>query len=148
MFKNKYNPDVATNYNQYKNTWDKQKYKLNNEPYKLITSEKAPNIKTIEDLQIKFDNNKQLVYDKYNKLLSERKIKSIQLDKQKKKEIKDKLILKNTKLFDTEEDHIADFEDLKDDFKSDFKDKQDELRKDRDKFNSMLESLLDEGIFD
>ena len=42
--------------------------------------------------------------------------------------------------------YINDFKDLRDESKSEYKDKEDDILKDREKYNNMIESLLNDGI--
>ena len=147
MFNKKFNPDVTPNYNKYIQTWDNNKYQLKNTPYKLITGDKTPVIKNIEDLQIKNNIDNKDIQNKYSNILNDRNIKQKKLNQKNKDEIKKKLSLQNTKLFDNNED-ITDFEDLKDNYISDFKEKEEEIKKDRNKFNKMLESLLEDGFLE
>jgi hypothetical protein len=148
MFSNKFNPDVINIYETKLINRNNCKYDLKNIPYKLILNDEQKKIKTPEDLIIKTHNevsNKSAknIEDKYKLVLEERNIKV--KDKEDKKIIKDNFQLKEINL---NEEYIDDFVDIKNNFISEFKNKESEIKKDRDKFNSILDSLLSDGLLD
>ena len=148
MFSNKFNPDVINTYETKLINRNNCKYDLKNIPYKLILNDEQKKIKTPEDLIIKTHNevsNKSAknIEDKYKLVLEERNIKV--KDKEDKKIIKDNFQLKEINL---NEEYIDDFVDIKNNFISEFKNKESEIKKDRDKFNSILDSLLSDGLLD
>ena len=148
MFSNKFNPDVINIYETKLINRNNCKYDLKNIPYKLILNDEQKKIRTPDDLIIKTQNevlNKSAknIEDKYKLVLEERNIKV--KNKEDKKIIKDNLQLKEINL---NEEYIDDFVDIKNNFISEFKSKELEIKKDRDKFNSILDSLLSDGLLD
>merc|ERR1712227_493854 len=131
MFNNKFNPDVIHSF--------ENQDKLKNIPYKVITKN-SKEIKNPEDLKIKLKEDKEEVKNKFNKILDDRKIK---LTKVKKNE---EDVLKDLNSLSLDSNYINDFNELRDEFKSDFKDKEEDIVKDREKYNNMIESLLNEGL--
>jgi hypothetical protein len=143
MFSKKYNPDIINTYNDNLSNRKNNNFELKNTPYKLIINEQNKNIRTGDDLKINIDNNKDNVIKNYNSILEERKIKQKLI----KKNISDNdLKLDNINL--DNEEYIEDYIDIKENFESEFKDTEDEIKKDRDKFNNILESLLSDGLLD
>jgi len=145
MFSNKYNPDVINEFKNSNNTRKNNKFELKNIPYKIIIEDTdISKIKTTEDLVINVNEDKSKLNDKYNDILIERKIKNnIKIDKQKMDEIKNKLSLTNLN-----NNIPEDYEDVKMEFKSEFEKQENEIREGRNKFNSILESLLSDGLLD
>lgn len=141
MFSNKFNPDVINIYETNLYNRNNSKYELKNIPYKLILKDDIKKINNVNDLVINSDNDIKNLDEKYKLILNERNIKN----KLEKKIIKEKLELKH---IDLNEEYIDDFNDIKKNFKSEFKDKEFEIKKDRDKFNSILDSLLADGLLD
>ena len=115
------------------------KYELKNIPYKVITKNNKE-IKNPEDLKIKLKEDKDEVKNKFKKILDDRKIK---LTKVKRNE---EDVLKDLNSLSLDSNYMNDFNDLRDEFKSDFKDKEEDIVKDREKYNNMIESLLNEGL--
>ena len=144
MFSNKFNPDVVNTFNENLNTRKNNKYELKNIPYKLIINDNSKKIKTSEDLVIKTNNKNKNIEANYNSLLDERNIKI--KDKVNKNKIKNELELKDINI--NEDIYVEDFIDIKENFESEFKSTEMELKKDRDKFNSILDSLLSDGLLD
>ena len=144
MFSNKFNPDVINTFNENLNTRKDNKYELKNIPYKLIIKDNSKEIKTSEDLKIITNNENKNIEENYKSLLDERNIKI--KDKVDKTKIKNDLELKDFNL--NEDVYIEDFMDIKENFESEFKSTEMELKKDRDKFNSILDSLLSDGLLD
>lgn len=148
MFSNKFNPDVINIYETKLINRNNCKYDLKNIPYKLILNDEQKKIRTPDDLIMKTQNevlNKSAknIEDKYKLILEERNIKV--KNNEDKKIIKDNLQLKEINL---NEEYIDDFVDIKNNFISEFKSKESEIKKDRDKFNSILDSLLSDGLLD
>ena len=143
MFSNKFNPDVINTFNENLNNRN-NKFELKNIPYKLIITDNKKEINTSEDLIIQTNNQNKNIEDNYKSLLNERNIKL--KDKIDKNKIKDELELKEITI--NEEEYIEDFLDIKENFESEFKNTEEELKKDRDKFNSILDSLLSDGLLD
>ena len=144
MFSNKFNPDVLNTFNENLNTRNNNKYELKNVPYKLIINDNSKKVKTSEDLVIVTNNENKNIEADYKSLLNERNIKI--KDKVNKSKIKDQFKLKNINM--NEDVYVEDFKDIKDSFESEFKITEKELQKDRDKFNSILDSLLSDGLLD
>ena len=144
MFSNKFNPDVINTFNENLNTRSNNKYQLKNIPYKLIINDNSKKVKTSEDLTIVTNNENKNIEADYKSLLDERNIKL--KDKVDKSKIKNQFELKDINM--NEDVYVEDFKDIKDNFKSEFKNTEMELKKDRDKFNSILDSLLSDGLLD
>ena len=144
MFSKKFNPDVVKTFNENLNNRSDNKFKLKNIPYKLIIKDETKNVKTIEDLAININNDKKNIEEDYISLLDERNIKL--KDKVDKDKIKSELELKD--IITNEYEYVEDFIDIKENFESEFKGTEMELKKDRDKFNSILDSLLTDGLLD
>ena len=144
MFSNKFNPDVINTFNENLNTRNNNKYQLKNIPYKLIINDNSKKVKTSEDLAIITNNENKNIEADYKSLLNERNIKI--KDKVNKSKIKDQFELKDINM--NEDVYIEDYKDIKDNFESEFKNTEMELKKDRDKFNSILDSLLSDGLLD
>jgi hypothetical protein len=145
MFSNKFNPDVMNEFKNSDSDRNNNKFELKNIPYKIIiTDTSTSKINTTEDLIIKIKEDNTQLNTKYSDILTERKIKSvINLDKSKIEEVKKQLSLNNLN-----DDVPEDFDDIKSEFKSEFKKQEEDLKNDRNKFNSILESLLSDGILD
>lgn len=146
MFSNKFNPDVINTYNENLNTRKDNKYQLKNIPYKLIIKDNSKDIKSSEDLIVITNNENKNIEDNYKSLLDERNIKI--KDKVNKNKIKNELQLKDINMNINEDVYVEDFMDIKENFESEFKSTEMELKKDRDKFNSILDSLLSDGLLD
>ena len=136
MFNNKFNPDVVYSFENENKSRINTKYEIKNIPYKVITKENKL-VKSQNDLKIPIKENKEEVNINFNKIIEERKIK---LMKDKKNNFKE---LNNLSL---DNNYINDFKDLRDESKSEYKDKEDDILKDREKYNNMIESLLNDGI--
>lgn len=125
MYFNKYNPDVI---NTYKNidTNRSTQYKITNEPYKIITNRND-----------KITDKKDILDKEFNELLNERNI----VDKKIDNKIDNKIEEDNEDI-----DNINDYDDLKSEFNSIYKNEIEEINKDRQKMNSLLNSLKDDGL--
>ena len=144
MFDNKYNPDIINDYNESEINRNK-KYELKNIPYKIIINDDIIKVNTPEDFIIKINNNKNEIINKYEDILKNRNIKNTKKIKKK----KTKEIEKQFKLSNIDTNEIPDdFTDIKSNFISEFKEKEDEIKNDRQKFNSIIESLLSDGLLD
>ena len=144
MFSNKFNPDVVNTFNENLNTRKNNNYELKNTPYKLIIKDSSKQIKTSEDLIVVINNENKNIEDNYKSLLDQRNIKL--KDKVNINKIKNELELKDINM--KEDIYVEDFMDIKENFESEFKNTEMELKKDRDKFNSILDSLLSDGLLD
>ena len=136
MFNSKFNPDVVYSFENENKSRINTKYEIKNIPYKVITNENKL-VKNQNDLKIPIKENKEEVNINFNKIIEERKIKLL---KDKKNNFKE---LNNLSL---DNNYINDFKDLRDESKSEFKDKEKDILKDREKYNNMIESLLNDGI--
>ena len=136
MFNNKFNPDVVHSFENEDKSRINTKFELKNIPYKVITNENN-NVHKPDDLKIKINENKEEVKKKFNKIIEDRKVKLVKVKNDKIKEINNLSLDSN---------YINDFKELRDDYKSDFKEKEEDILKDREKYNSMIESLLSDGL--
>ena len=136
MFNNKYNPDIQNNYNNLQDSYYTTKYEFKNKGYNLIIED--DNILKNNKFEIDLTNtNKNIIMNDFKSLYNERNVK-----------IKKNFKLKNTELFNSENEIPDDFDDIKSGFISDYKNEEEELKKGRSKFNNILDSLLEEGILD
>jgi len=145
MFSNKYNPDVINEFKNSNTSRKNNKFELKNVPYKIIIEDAdISKIKTIEDLVINTTEDNSKLNNKYDNILIERKFKNnIKIDKDKMNTIKKELSLTNLA-----NDIPEDYEDIKSEFKSEFEKQEIEIKEGRNKFNSILESLLSDGLLD
>ena len=145
MFSNKYNPDVINEFKNSNTNRKINKFELKNVPYKIIIEDTdISKIKTIEDLVINTTEDNSKLNNKYDNILIERKFKNnIKIDKDKMNTIKKELSLTNLA-----NDIPEDYEDIKSEFKSEFEKQEIEIKEGRNKFNSILESLLSDGLLD
>ena len=145
MFSSKYNPDVINEFKNSNNSRKNNKFELKNVPYKIrIEDTDISKIKTIEDLVINTKEDNSKMNDNYDNILIERKFKNnIKIDKDKMNSIKKELSLTNITT-----DIPEDYEDIKSEFKSEFENQEIEIKEGRNKFNSILESLLSDGLLD
>lgn len=144
MFSKKFNPDVVNIFNDNLNNRKNKNFELKNTPYKLIIMDNKQNINTSKDLIINTNSNNKNILDDYNIILDERKIKNKK--NKNNSDIKNELELSDITM--EEEDYIDDFIDIKQNFESEFKETEIEIKNDRNKFNSILESLLSDGLLD
>ena len=143
MFTDKFNPDVVNTFKKNLNDRNNIKYELKNIPYKLILEDNLKQVKTKNDFIINNKFESKNIEEKYKILLEERNIKlKNNIDN---KVLKDKLELKEINL---NEEYIDDFVDIKKNFESEFKNTESEIIKDRNKFNSIIDSLLSDGLLD
>jgi hypothetical protein len=145
MFSKKFNPDVVNIFNDNLNNRKNKNFELKNTPYKLIIMDNKQNINTSKDLIINTNSNNKNILDDYNIILDERKIKNKK--NKNNSDIKNELELSDITM-EEEEDYIDDFIDIKQNFESEFKETEIEIKNDRNKFNSILESLLSDGLLD
>ena len=135
MFNNKFNPDVVYSFENENKSRINTKYEIKNIPYKVITKENKL-VKNADDLKITIKENKEDVKINFNKIIDERKVKLL----------KDKNNIKELNNLSLDNNYINDFKDLRDESKSEYKDKEKDILKDREKYNNMIESLLNDGI--
>lgn len=143
MFIDKFNPDVVNIFKKNINDRNNIKYELKNIPYKLILENDLKQIKTKDDFIVNNKYENINIDEKYKMLLDERNIKF--KNKIENKIVKNKLELKEIYL---NEEYIDDFVDIKNNFESEFKNTESEIIKDRNKFNSIIDSLLSDGLLD
>jgi hypothetical protein len=143
MFTDKFNPDVVNTFKKNLNDRNNIKYELKNIPYKLILENDLKQVKTKNDFILNNEIETKNIEEKYKMLLDERNIKL--KNKIDNKVLKDKLELKEINL---NEEYIDDYVDIKKNFESEFKNTESEIIKDRNKFNSIIDSLLSDGLLD
>lgn len=136
MFNNKFNPDVEYSFENENKSRVNTKYEIKNIPYKVITKENKL-VKSSDDLKIKINENKDDVNKNFDKIIEERKVKLIKDKKSNFRKINNLSLDCN---------YINDFKDLREDSKSEYKNKEKDILKDREKYNNMIESLLNDGI--
>ena len=144
MFSNKYNPDVINEFKNSNVSRNNNKFELKNIPYKIIIEDTdISNIKTTEDLKINIKEDNSNLDKKYDDIMKERKIKNSIKNNKDINKIKTELTLSSLT------DEIPeDFDDIKSEFKSEFEKQESEIKEGRNKFNSILESLLSDGLLD
>lgn len=149
MFNDKYNPDVVINYNSTTTNNKNIKYELKNDPYNLIINdENAMNNPNNLNIDTKKVSEKEIL-EKYNIIFNERNINSMKkLSKKNIESIKKQFKLKNTELFSVDDNMPEDHDEMKIKFKSDFSNQEESIKNDRMKYNSILDSLLEEGLLD
>ena len=149
MFSNKYNPDVLINYNSVTVKNKNNSYQLKNEPYNLIINdENAMNNPKKLSINTEKKSEKKIL-DEYNLLYNERNIKDKKkLSKKNIENIKKQFKLKNTELFNIEDNLPENHDEMKNKFISEFIFEEQELKNDRIKYNNILDSLLQEGLLD
>lgn len=145
MFSKKFNPDVIKQYKNIEKHRDKIGYKVKNIPYKHILNENLINIKDSKDLQINIKEDNKDIDNKFKDILSDRSVKeNIKLNKRNIEDIK-----KNFQLeCNLENESTNDFIDVKSDFKSEFELQEKNIKIQREKYNSIIDSLLEDGILD
>ena len=145
---NKYNPDVLINYNKVAISNKNSKYEIKNQPYNIIIDDKNA-MKDSKNFSINCENQDNII-DKYNILYNERNVNNNKkLSKKNVEEIKNKFKLKNTEMVNINDGNLPnDFNDIKHEFQSDFLKEEESLRVDREKYNNILDSLLEEGLLD
>lgn len=146
MFVNKYNPDVNNEFKKEANNRNKTKYNLLNTPYKQIINDKVVKKKkiTTQDFNIELDNNNLNIIDDFNIMVKDRNVKNIKHNKEELEKFKNELMLQSN----MENIESKDFNDIKDDFKSEYESEEKILKEQRNKVNSIINSLLDDGILD
>ena len=149
MFSNKYNPDVLINYNSVTVKNKNNSYQLKNEPYNLIINDENA-MNNPKKLSINTDKkSEKKILDEYNLLYNERNIKDKKkLSKKNIENIKKQFKLKNTELFNIEDNLPENHDEMKNKFISEFIFEEQELKNDRIKYNNILDSLLQEGLLD
>ena len=149
MFSNKYNPDVLINYNSVTVKNKNNSYQLKNEPYNLIINDENA-MNNSKKLSINTDKkSEKKILDEYNLLYNERNIKDKKkLSKKNIENIKKQFKLKNTELFNIEDNLPENHDEMKNKFISEFIFEEQELKNDRIKYNNILDSLLQEGLLD
>ena len=147
MFDNKYNPDVNNEFKKEKINRSKTKYNLLNNPYKQIINDKIIKKKkklSPKDFNIEVDSDNLNVLENYNSVIKDRNVKNIKCNKEELKKFKNELMLQSN----MENFESKDFNDIKDDFKSEYESEEKILKEQRNKVNSIINSLLDDGILD
>lgn len=145
---NKYNPDVLISYNKVSISNKNTKYEIKNQPYNIIIDDKNV-MKDSKNFSINCEKQDNIM-DKYYILNNERNANNNKkLSKKNVEEIKNKFKLKNTEMVNINNENLPnDFNDIKHEFQSDFLKEEESLRVDREKYNNILDSLLEEGLLD
>ena len=141
MFSNKFNPDIISSFDTINKKRNKDKLKPKNIPYKNITSNtnENENIKSSKDLLLDINENK-IDYDlEYEKMVKDRNIKINKKIEIKNDHFKDEIM----NLYNKNEHN-----DLKLEFESKFKKEEEDLKNIKSNYNSIMESLLNEGLLD
>tara|TARA_Y100000991_G_scaffold167152_1_gene128979 strand:+ start:63 stop:506 length:444 start_codon:yes stop_codon:yes gene_type:complete len=147
MFANKYNPDVNNEFKKENINRSKTKYNLLNNPYKQIINDKVVKKKknlTSKDFIIEVESDNLNVIDNYNNIIKDRNVKNVKCNKEELEKFKNELMLQSN----MENFESKDFNDIKDDFKSEYESEEKILKEQRNKVNSIINSLLDDGILD
>ena len=147
MFANKYNPDVNNEFKKENINRSKTKYNLLNNPYKQIINDKIVKKKknlTPKDFNIEVESDNSNVIDNYNNVIKDRNVKNVKCNKEELEKFKNELMLQSN----MENFESKDFNDIKDDFKSEYESEEKILKEQRNKVNSIINSLLDDGILD
>ena len=137
MFSNKFNPDIINSYNHAIKKRDKDKFKLKDIPYKNIINDNLKNIKSSNELIIKINDDNTKINENYNNILDERKIKQVKNKNNIK--LKEEIMSEYVK-----EEHEL----LKEEFKTQFENEKKELQNIKSNYNSLVESLINDGLLD
>lgn len=141
MFSSKFNPDILSSFDSINKKREKDKFKLKNIPYKNITNNtnSSKNINSSKDLLLD-ENEDKIEYNlEYEKMIKDRNIKVNKKIDIKNEILKDEIM--NTYIKN-------EFNDLKLEFESEFKKEEEDLKNIKDNYNSIMESLLNEGLLD
>ena len=136
MFSKKFNPDIQ---NLYDNTIKKRtndKFQLKNIPYKNIINDENKDIKSVKDLNVKVHKDLHLE-DKYNTEIQERKIKSV-------KKINNPIKF-NDEIVNYDKNE---FNSLKESYNTKFIEEQKDLENIKNNYNTLIESLINDGLLD
>lgn len=136
MFSKKFNPDIP---NLYDNTIKKRtndKFQLKNIPYKNLINDESKDIKSVEDMNIKVEKDINLE-NKYNLEIQERKIKTT-------KKINNPIKF-NEEIVNYNKNE---FNSLKESYNTQFIEEQKDLENIKNNYNSLMESLLNDGLLD
>ena len=141
MFSNnkKYNPDVNKQLDNLVKNRNKSKFKLLNNPYRIIIENKNNDIKNCEDLKIDLKESNEEIQKNFEDIVKDRKIKHT--SKKPLPKIDFQQELNDQKLSST-------FDDMKSNFKSEYEMEQETIKLQREKFNNIIDSLLEDGILD
>ena len=137
MFSNKFNPDITNSYNHALKKRDKDKFKLKDIPYKNIINDNLKNIKSSNELIVKVNDDNSKINESYNNILNERKVKQIKTKNNTK--LKEDIMSEYVK-----EEHNL----LKEEFVTQFENEKKELQNIKSNYNSLVESLINDGLLD
>ena len=137
MFSNKFNPDINNSYNHAIKKRDKDKFKLKDIPYKNIINDNLKNVKSSKDLIVKYDDDNSKINQQYNDIIHERKIK--QTKSKNNVKLKEDIMSEYVK-----EEHDT----LKEEFVTQFESEKKELQGFKNNYNSLVESLINDGLLD
>tara|TARA_B100000886_G_C20232642_1_gene411212 strand:- start:293 stop:706 length:414 start_codon:yes stop_codon:yes gene_type:complete len=137
MFSKKFNPDITNSYNHAIKKRDKDKFKLKDIPYKNIINDNLKNIKSSKELIVEINDDNSKINENYNNILDERKVKQIKNKNNVK--LKEEIMSEYVK-----EEHEL----LKEEFKTQFENEKKELQNIKSSYNSLVESLINDGLLD
>lgn len=137
MFSNKFNPDITNSYNHALKKRDKDKFKLKDIPYKNIINDNLKSIKSSNELIVKVNDDNSKINESYSNILNERKVKQIKTKNNTK--LKEDIMSEYVK-----EEHNL----LKEEFVTQFENEKKELQNIKSNYNSLVESLINDGLLD
>ncbi len=157
----KYNPDVLNNYKDMKRVRDKDEknYELKNTPYKTIINNEDyfKPIRSHKDFMIEVNADNTDIKNRLAEIMDDRKYedkvnKEIYRD-DKREEYEKKFQFRNLEIYalaqeanEGDDDEMIDHEGLKSTIKDYYKRQEREVQKEKERFNSLLQSLKDAGI--
>lgn len=137
MFSNKFNPDITNSYNHALKKRDKDKFKLKDIPYKNIINDNLKSIKSSNELIVEVNDDNSKINESYSNILNERKVKQIKTKNNTK--LKEDIMSEYVK-----EEHNL----LKEEFVTQFENEKKELQNIKSNYNSLVESLINDGLLD
>ena len=106
-------------------------------PYKNIINDNLKNVKSSKDLIVKYDDDNSKINQQYNDIIHERKIK--QTKSKNNVKLKEDIMSEYVK-----EEHDT----LKEEFVTQFESEKKELQGFKNNYNSLVESLINDGLLD
>jgi chromosome segregation ATPase len=142
---NKFNPDVANLYNQVNEVRNTSKYNFSNQGYKTIMNDKIPKIvKSQEDLKVNYEKaneqQKNEILNKISQLENERNLEKERLNKQTDHTKKLEELIKIKRKENNNDNYQAS---THGELKQIQINQNDKVRKEKEKFNSIVDSLND-----
>ena len=154
----KYNPDIINNYKNLENKRKVEKFEVGKQTYKPIIKDlilENLNIKNQNDFKIKIENNNDDINKKLNLLSKEREYENKELDKiynNKNKDIfEKKFIHRNAnihRISNIINEVPTNHTDRKETINNYYIDQNQELNKDKNRYNDIVDSLINEGLLD